>query len=179
MQLLGTAGRVKITLGIGLALFAFALTFDLGTIRSHTTALHSLQQQREQAHRDLTAQLQRRQDCRRLASLLGVDDLSQIARPEPLGPVAYLNELLSESGVKTLDLAVTGEKRFPRLRRTDLLVRAAGDFPSLVRFVRELEQGRRLASIEDFEIQNTLDSKDLEGRFNLALYDPLVAPEEP
>ena len=51
-------------------------------------------------------------------------------------------------------------------------VRAAGSYDQLVEFVRMLESGRRLATIESFRIKTPSKSKKLEGRFTLSLFDP-------
>ncbi len=172
-------GRAGIAAAVGLAVFAFAMTYDLGVVRPHQERYRDLLRRRAEAQRDLSSQVQRRQDCRRLAALLGVDDLTEVMVPPQEDPVGYLGRLLRRSGLKTLTLGVSGQKQFSELHRTELLVRAAGDYPALVRFVRALEQGRRLARIEDFEIAATLDSRDLEGRFQVALYDPIARTETP
>ncbi len=169
--------RLGIYVAAGLALFAFAMTYDLAAVRPHVQTLRALERQRSETHRDLTQQVQRRQDCRELAELLGVDDLSELTSAPRRDAVTYLSDLLADAGVQVLDLAVTGGKRFSRIERTDLLVRASGDFSGLLAFVRRLEGGRRLARIEDFEIEPSLESGSLEGRFSLALFDPIARTE--
>ena len=128
---------------------------------------------------DLARQVQRQEDCRRLAELLHVQDLAELQRPPAEDAVAYLSRLLREAGLQTLNLGISGNKRFTDLTRTDLMVRAAGDYPALVSFVHALESGRRLVRIEDFEITAGLDGRNLEGRFQVALFDPLSRTETP
>ena len=86
--------------------------------------------------------------------------------------MAYIGRHLDEAGLTRLDLATVGNKDSNHISATEFDVRATGDFNELVTFVKALESDARLAEFHNFVIKAPQIGNELEGRFNLTIYDP-------
>ncbi len=84
--------------------------------------------------------------------------------------------MIDESGLTRLGLNTTDQKRTETLTMTKFSVRASGSFAQMYDFVQRLESSSRLASIDNFLLDSPLTGENLEGRFNLTIYDPGMTP---
>ncbi len=85
-------------------------------------------------------------------------------------PVAYIGRLLERSGLERLELTARGVAETDVLRLHRFTLRTLGGYSAVQGFVRDLELGERLATVDAFSIEGTDRRERLEGRFNLTLY---------
>lgn len=152
-------------LAIGLVVEIFFARPRLQEIRALTGECAGLQAQ-------LQDQLRLDGRSSQLAVHFGMPDLGTLAQPPRSDAVAYLGQTLDRSGLRRQDMTSSGGEDFGRLRRSDFVVSAHGDYAQFQTFVRELEAGQRLAVIDALSIRPLLESRQLEGRFNISVYDP-------
>jgi hypothetical protein len=110
-------------------------------------------------------------DTRTVAGLLGVESLDELGRTSAGDPIAYISRLLDESKLVRLGLTTSGREDVGSLTMSSYTLRTMGDFREIQHFVQSLESGLRLATIDAFKIMPTMDGDNLEGRFNLSIYD--------
>lgn len=103
---------------------------------------------------------------------LKVDDLDSYLAGDGEDLVGYIGRQIDEAGLMRLDLSTVGEFRSTHIKTTKFDVRVSGDYNEIVKFVQAMESSPRLAEFHNFVIRTPLAGKNIEGRFNLSIYDP-------
>jgi hypothetical protein len=106
------------------------------------------------------------------AKALGVENIALAITPSPEDPVSYLGHAIEASGLARLNMVTLGSKSTVRLERTDFSIRTAGTYAEIVDFVRRLETGDRLVTIDKFKFASHFIGDEVEGKFTLSIYDP-------
>ena len=103
---------------------------------------------------------------------LGIDDLGAFMEGPEEDLVAYIGRQIEDAGLMRLDLSTVEESESANVVITKFDVRVTGHYNEIVSFVKAMESSPRLAEFHNFVIQTPLVGKDIEGRFNLSIYDP-------
>lgn len=163
-------------IGLALALAALLLVVGLLVEREYAhpmlERIANLQSQRQEGWAQLRRQEDLAERSERLAARLGFETLNELAASAEIDPVSYLGGLIEKHGLVRLDLRNMGGQAYPALHRTDLNLIVTGRYARIQDFMQDLETGRRLTSIESFTIRSRRETTDLEGRFNISVYDP-------
>jgi hypothetical protein len=107
-----------------------------------------------------------------LASLLGVKELTELTGAQAGEPLTYVGKLLDRSRLTRLDITTDGVKETDLLVRTSFTVRVLGGYPNVLGFVKSLESGTRVATVDAFEMEHDVASDRLETRLSLSIWDP-------
>lgn len=164
--------KVTVFMGGAILLLVAGLVIEMGFARPLLREIAGMNEERSRMRTEILRQGELDKDGESLAAVFGLDDLAQLGSQPATDPLGWLGKALSDSKLVRLDLTATGAEDFGKVRRSDYTVRAKGDYPSMQRFVRRLEAGPRLVTIDAFTIKTLYDSNDLEGRFMLSIYDP-------
>jgi hypothetical protein len=103
---------------------------------------------------------------------LGVEDLEAYMKGSDEDLVAYIGRQIEDAGLMRLDLSTVEGDESENVVITRFDVRVAGHYNEIVSFVKAMESSPRLAEFHNFVIETPLVGKDIEGRFNLSIYDP-------
>jgi hypothetical protein len=164
--------RIAVILAIAGLLLVVGLIVEMGFARPRLREISRLIDERSQLLSQIRAQQMQDGLSDEMAEHLGVGDLSELASAPDADPATYLGMLLDHSRLVRLSMTTDGGKEFSGIRRSDFSLRAQGGYAAMQAFVRDLESGPRLASVEAFDIRTQTDSSQLEGRFNISIYDP-------
>ncbi|MDP6417865.1 MAG: hypothetical protein QGG80_00200 [Candidatus Krumholzibacteria bacterium] len=88
------------------------------------------------------------------------------------GPAEFLGERLEAAGLERLEMRSTEISAGEHMKRTRFFLRVLGTYSSTLDFLRTLESGARLVSIEAIRVEAQSSSRSLETRLELSLYDP-------
>jgi len=173
-----SASRMHIFLAVAAALIGISLTVDLGFIQPRVRQLRQLGLQRDQLLEQIGQGMDRGRYRKDLARYLKVADLSELLNHESdSDPLTYVGEMLDASRLTRLELTHAGTSRSDHLQRTQFALRVLGDYEHILSFLCDLERGPRLATIDAFSISTVRDSRSLEGRLNISIYDPVARSE--
>jgi len=165
-----------------LAAFAFALMLlvfgvlvDFGYTKPRLDEMRRLEAERNSLLTRINELADRNSESNALARSLSRDKLEDIFdEVDGLEPVAYVGQILSATPLTRLEMTTTGTVGAGRLHRTEISLRVLGRYSHMVDFVRSLETGRRLVTVDAMIIEQVMGTRDLEGRLNLSIYDPTV-----
>lgn len=164
--------RIAVVLAIAGLLMVAGLIVEMGFARPRMREISRLIEERSQLLAQIRAQQSQDGLSDEMADQLGLDDLARLGAAPEADPATYLGKLLDQSRLVRLSLTTAGGKEFNGIRRSDFNLRAQGGYAAMQAFVRDLESGPRLASVEAFDIRTQTDTSALEGRFNISIYDP-------
>ena len=88
--------------------------------------------------------------------------------------VSYIGQVLGGTQLNRLELTTTKTGETGKFRRTQISLRVMGRFSQILDFVKALEKGHRLISVDGLVIEEILGTRNLEGRLSLSVYDPLA-----
>jgi len=163
--------RIAVFLAATGLLLVIGLVIEMGFARPRLRELSSLIEERSRLLAQIRTQQQMEGQSDELAEHLGLSDLSELSTAPDADPATYLGLLLDHSRLVRLSLTTSGDKQFSGVKRSDFSLRAQGGYDDMQTFVRNLESGPRLASVEAFDIRTQVGTRELEGRFNISIYD--------
>ncbi len=164
--------RLPVVLATAGLLLVVGLVIEMAFARPRLQEIQRLTGECASLQSQIQDQLRFESASRQLAVHFDLPGLSELTGRSQPDAVAYLGQALDRAGLQRLDMTTNGGEDFGKLRRNDFLIRACGDYAEIQTFVRDLESGRRLVSIDALAIKSMLESSDLEGRFNISIYDP-------
>ena len=167
-----TLTRLNIFIASAVLLMVAGLVVDNMMAAPRLREIRDLNAERGRLHSEIINQRSIEAESRHMARLLGVEELNQLPTRPDEDAITYLGAMLDEAKLVRLDLTTHERSDMGSLQRTSFMLRVKGDFKGMQRFVQNLEHGSRLATLDAFKIKQTLDLKELEGRFNLSIYDP-------
>jgi len=103
---------------------------------------------------------------------LGVEDLDAYMKGSNEDLVTYVGRQIEDAGLMRLDLSTVDKSESTNVVVTRFDVRVTGHYNEIVSFVKAMESSPRLAEFHNFVIETPLVGKNIEGRFNLSIYDP-------
>jgi Tfp pilus assembly protein PilO len=169
----GANRRMTAFVGVGVALLVLGLAFDLALTQPRIQQLRRLDGQRQELMRQLSE---------RAAVAKNGKDLLEFATAENLGagllstpredPLTYVGGLIERAGLRQLELSGGGGQTAGGTVRSALALRVEGSYRRVVALVQALEQGARLATITDVDIEPSSDGTTLEARISLLIHDP-------
>lgn len=166
-----TPTKLNLFIASAVVLLVVGLVVEGMVTKPRQYEIEDLLVEKERLHAELERQQNLEADSREMAALLGIDSLDELEVGSQPDAVAYISELLTDAKLVRLALTTSGQEDAGVLRATSYTLRAKGGFRGMQDFVQKVEDGERLASIDDFRILPEIDSKSLEGRFNLTIYD--------
>ncbi|MBK6898958.1 MAG: hypothetical protein IPH09_06705 [bacterium] len=172
MNIRCTGTRLPVVLAAAGLLLVVGLVIEMAFARPRLQEIQRLTAECARLQSQIQDQQRLDSESRQLAVHFDVAGLAELTDRTQPDAVAYLGQALDRSGLQRLDMTTNGGEDFGRLRRSDFLIRARGNYAEIQTFVRDLESGRRLVSIDALAIKTMLESRDLEGRFNISIYDP-------
>lgn len=172
MNIRCTGARLPVVLAAAGLLLVVGLVIEMAFARPRLQEIQRLTGECARLQSQIQEQQRLDSESRQLAVHFDVAGLAELTDRSQPDAVAYLGQALDRSGLQRLDMTTNGGEDFGRLRRSDFLIRARGNYAEIQTFVRELERGRRLVSVDALAIKTMLESRDLEGRFNISIYDP-------
>ena len=155
------------------ALLLVGLVVDLGITQPRARELRALNQRRAELFEAVREEAGRGRESQMLMRWMVADSLENRSSLDlPEGPVSYVDGLLAQGDLTRLELSALEETTRNGLQRTQLLVRVIGGYAQILNFMRHIEQGRRLVVIDAFSVEATENSRTLEARFSVSIYDP-------
>ncbi len=166
--------RLRFFLPTAAVLLLVALVIDMGFTRPRLGEVRRLKDRRDQLLGQVAKLGGHDERSQGFAKLLKVQSLTELLE-EPAGdPLAYIGSVLEESRLTRLDLATMGSSQSHGIRRTRFALRTTGSYGRTLEFMRKLETGSRVATIDAFWIEALWEPRTLESRINLTICDPLV-----
>ncbi|MBM3318923.1 MAG: hypothetical protein FJY75_13830 [Candidatus Eisenbacteria bacterium] len=164
--------RPPLILLLAAGLLAAGLLIDAALARPRLRELRRLTERRTEVLLQMARDIERDSRARRLARLLGAEDLAAAYAAYPRGDApSFIAQALERARLERLELTVGATVAEGRLRRADLQVRARGSYARILDLVRELEQGPRLVRIRTLMIQTEPESATLTAQWSLSVYD--------
>jgi len=164
-RLLSTVAAIVLLLGMAV---------DLGVTRPKIRNYHRLNEEIATLGAKEVSVLQSERESQSLLRFLREQGLGDSLEAGKSGtPTTYLGELIETSGLTRLELRTTETMESKNLSRNKFVLRVSGKFKQTLDFLRSLEGGARLASIEELKIGPSSDRKKLETRLVLSIYDAL------
>ena len=105
---------------------------------------------------------------------LRIEDLDAYLDSDVEDVTSYIGRMITQAGLTRLELSTNKRSETDQLVRTDFSMRVNGRYDQIVEFVKIIESNERFAAIDEFSIQAPLIGDNLEGRFNLSIYDPIT-----
>jgi len=158
---------------VAAALLLLALALDLGFTRPGHDLVQALAVEQARVSTEIGRTSARDIEHRELAERLGVDELGDlVTTTPPEDPLSYLGATLDRSRLTRLELTTMGTSSSGRLQRTRFTLRVLGSYGQILDFVRDLEEGPRLVTVDALTIETMLEQTALEGRLTLSIHDP-------
>jgi Tfp pilus assembly protein PilO len=155
------------------ALLLVGLGIDFGIAQPQLRANRRLIALRESKLADIAQISRHQQEVRELARSLGSDDLaSAMASRAAVDPLSFLGRSMERTRLTQSALSSRATTETQWLRRTSYSLRATGSYEEILQFVRLMETGPRLVSIDGLALSRIGEDGDLEGRFDLSIYEP-------
>jgi hypothetical protein len=159
-------------LGFAVSLLVAGLLVDIAFTQPRLREVRRLRLQRDELLHQLGNVENREHEVKAIAELLSVDTLAEL-RPAPDDdPLTFVGRLLEGSRLTRLELSTTGTSETESFRRTRFALRVLGSYGRILEFVRNLERGPRLATVDAFVIEAATGPEALEGRLNISIHDP-------
>ena len=166
-----TLSKLNLFIAAAAVLLVLGLGIESMLTKPHQQEIQNLLAEKSRLHTEIERQRVIESDSHAVADLLDVASLAELENRAGDDAISYLSGLLDEAKLVRLGLTTSGQEDVGTLKRISYTLRAKGDFRQLQDFVRKVESGDRLATVDAFRIMPTLDAKSLEGRFNLSIYD--------
>ncbi len=162
----------NMAIGVVAFLLVTGLIIDLLVVSPRVNKLNSMTSFRHDLRVQLGQAMGSKFRERDAARALGVENITLAITPSPEDPVSYLGHAIEASGLTRLNMVTISSKSTVRLERTDFNIRTAGTYAEIVDFVRRLETGDRLVTIDKFKFASHFIGNEIEGKFTLSIYDP-------
>lgn len=164
--------KVTVFIGGAVLMLVAGLVIEMGFARPLMNEINAMKAERGRIRTELVRQSALDKEGTALATVFGLEDLAELGRRPEQDALGWLGRTLSDSRLVRLELTSSGAEDFGKVRRSDFTVLARGDFPAMQRFVKRLEEGPRLVTVDAFTIKPLFNTDELEGRFMLSIYDP-------
>ncbi len=149
-----------------------AVAVEVGMTRPQRLELDRIAGERQRLMEELQDHQNHLRQGDELAAYLEVGNLVDLLEGVGDGDaVSYLNGKLAEAKLTQLELITEASSAYGKLHRSQFSLRLTGRYAGVLQFVRSLEQDRRLATIDAFVITEIEGSSQIEGRFNISIYD--------
>jgi hypothetical protein len=159
-------------IGLALVLMIAGLVADLGFVHPQLKEYRSLNAERLRLRDRLVDIESQREAFRQLSGYLdaGGPDAGGGESRLP-DPVDYLAEGIQFAKLWRLELRTGVVGASDGFLRSRIFLRAKGSYAQIVDFISWLEKGKRLVAVDALSIQPIIDSRDLELRINVSIYD--------
>jgi len=148
------------------------LTLDVLFLGPKTKELRRLETQRSQLIGQVAETKTSARINQRLTQYLAGNNLRADAQSVS-DPTSFLGSMIEGSNLVRLELKAVETVESTNLIQSRFFLRVKGDFNPTLDFVRKLEQGTRLAVIDEIKISPARDQVGLETSINLSIYDSL------
>jgi len=162
----------RVLLGLAALGMALALVAQLTLVHPRQGELRRLSGDRQAFLTRIAQESQAIQRDLGLAPLLGVEELTDLTAQPAGDPLTYLGDLLNSSRVTRLDITTDGIRESGLLVRTSFTVRVLGSYPRVLGFVKSLESGTRVATVDALEMEQDAAAGRLETRLSVSIWDP-------
>jgi hypothetical protein len=166
------SSRTSAVLGFAVLLLVAGLLVDIAFTQPRLREVRRLRLQRDELLRQLGNLENRQHEVRAIAGLLSVETLAELRATPENTPLIFVGRLLEDSRLTRLELSAAGTSESDSFRRTRFALRVLGSYGRILEFVRTLERGPRLATVDAFAIEAATGPEALEGRLNISIYDP-------
>jgi hypothetical protein len=160
---------------ISLLVIVVGVSVDMALVTPKSKRLVSLEKKRKELLGQVTQVQNSERENQRLLEYLeqyGLRTSSLIIED----PTAFLGKLIEDSKLVRLELKAVDEIESANLIQTKFFLRIHGPFDPTLHFIRTLESGTRLVTVDEIKINTGLDNRNLETRMTLSIYDPLEKP---
>lgn len=167
--------RVQIIFGAALLLLLAGVGIDMVLVRPRLDEIRGLEARRASLLARIDELAATSKESHTLARALGRDELAglpDLGRDKEA--VAYIGQVLGGTKLNRLELTTTATGETGGFRRTQISLRVLGRYNHILDFVKALEEGQRLISVDGLVVEEVLGTKNLEGRLSLSVYDPLA-----
>jgi Tfp pilus assembly protein PilO len=169
----GWSTRAALAGSAAWVLLLLGLVLDLALVRGQMAELRRLRAEEARLQTRYREIRNRGAETLGLAEHFGVEDLDRLEEDyAAVDAVAFLADALSAARLRRLELGTEESSRGRHLRRTQFFLRAQGTHQRILDFIRRMEGGPRVVTLEALSIQRILGSNQLELRANLSVYDP-------
>jgi len=159
-------------MAIALLVIVVGVSVDLALVTPKSKRLVSLENKRMELLGQVAQVQSSERDNRRLLGYLehyGLRTSSLIKED----PTAFLGKLIEDTNLVRLELRAVDVIESANLVQTKFFLRVHGPFDPTLQFIRTLESGTRLVTVDEIKINTSLDNRNLETRMTLSIYDPL------
>ncbi len=167
--------RIVLVFGAALLLLAAGVLIDLTLLKPRLDEVRRLEAERASLLARVDELAASSQESHTMARALGRENLTGLLddrkRQEA---VSYIGQVLGGTQLNRLELTTTKTGETGKFRRTQISLRVMGRFSQILDFVKALEKGHRLISVDGLVIEEILGTRNLEGRLSLSVYDPLA-----
>jgi Tfp pilus assembly protein PilO len=152
-------------LGMALAVLVLTLAVDLGFTKPQSEEVARLSALRDRLRQQLAMRQARDRQIEDLHDFLEEENLAGALLAAREGdPATYVAELLEQTNLVREELRHEESRETSRFRITQLGLDVRGSYEDLVAFIRTLEQGARLATIEMFMIETMAGERTRRGK---------------
>jgi len=166
-------------LGLGVAVLVLTLAIDLGFTQPQAEEVERLTALRARLRRQVDLRQARDRQVEDLHDFLEQENLAGVLLAAPRSdPATYLGELLEQTRMVREELRHEENRETERFRITQLRLEVRGSYEALISFIRTLEQGARLATVEMFMIEVVEGDRTRRGEVMLraelaiSIFDP-------
>ena len=154
------------------ALLGLGLVVDLGFTRPRLEEIRSLEAARARLHLRRDQRGAREREAKELARLLGADDLaSAVSAGQGEDPVDFLGHALERWQLERVQLTTRSSTSAGPLRQTGYTLKVEGSYGGILNFVRSVEMGPRVVTVDAISMVPGTGSAALEAELDLTLYE--------
>ncbi|MBI5836766.1 MAG: hypothetical protein HZB25_05955 [Candidatus Eisenbacteria bacterium] len=167
--------RIGLLPAAAVGLLVVGAGIQFAVVRPRLEEVRRLQARYTELAQRVAQQDARDQEARALAGTAQ----GQALRTAPAGgrgtdPVAHIGGLMNRIGLRRLELAAGAGAADSSLESTRSTVRVMGSYGQILGFVRALEKGPPLASVDVVSIEVVPGESQLEGRLSISIYWPVA-----
>jgi Tfp pilus assembly protein PilO len=162
------------SLGIALgALVVLAVAVDFAGLRPAAARIRRLEAQRAELAARVVTQSEQQRETEFLARELGSSGSTPGVQVEPVAdPMTIVDGFIARRGLECTELASKPVDESGQVVRARLNTVVRGSFAQILGFVRDLEQGPRVITIDALWLEAIPGTARLEGRLSLSVYGP-------
>jgi Tfp pilus assembly protein PilO len=165
--------RLPVLAGLAGGLFLLGLAVDLGFTRKQQESARRGSEARVGLRTRWRTQEQAGTEAQLLSHRLGENDLATSLEDLRLvEPIELVAGHLAASNLEREELGTEGSTVGGALRRTRLYLRASGSYAQVFLFLRRLEKGPSLITVDDLRLGSVSETSRLELRLRLSVYQP-------
>ncbi len=162
--------RLRPFVAVAAIVLSAGLLIDALLVGSGLSEVRSLRARRDTLSRQLATNRATDEEYRELGRVLPAAVPPADAEERPEDPLATLGRAVSLTGLQGASLAAGSISSAPRTRRQSFSLEAEGRYDQIVRFVRMVEGGSKLISIDAISIAASEGGSLLECRVDLSIH---------